>query len=668
MLWAPNRKDRWRYARLFVLAALLIAGGATAFHLTNQLKDHASSMTRYVRVDTWAVQQTEYALQQFRAAFARHVAGDDDITMATVRERLAEAKATVPLMRRGKNYEQFRLLVDIDGAAEMTTKALDTVDRVLDFVDELRGSMAVLHIIEETLTPPSQRLRQLSVDIAHVRAELQDGDLANVRWLTDVNRGMLIAFVGVAFVFIAALISEIVAAKKAERIATENERRTRYVAEHDLLTGLPNRVAFQDMLQGTVDEAREAEKGFALHVVNFDGFKDINDSFGEAFGDSLLVAASKRLGDVIGKADLLVRLGGDEFAVIQNETADAADWHDFAKRLLATCGRPFKLDGREVHISVSIGVAVFPGDGETGEDLLKSASMALSAAKREGHCYTPFEPAMALMLENRKKLETELRRAIAGEGLEVFFQPQVQLRGRRFFGAEALARWHHAELGWVSPGTFIPIAEESGLILPLGRWMLESACRAALNWPGPADSVVAVNVSPSQFIHQDLVKEVQDVLAGTGLPPHRLELEITEGILMRDERAAIVTLSRLHELGVQLAIDDFGTGYSSLSYLKRFDVHKLKIDQSFVKELEEDMDDQRIVTAVVELASSLGMTTIAEGIETAEQSKILADLGCQEGQGYFFAKPMPDADFRAWVRDWQTAGRRPDTLGVAASG
>ena len=359
-------------------------------------------------------------------------------------------------------------------------------------------------------------------------------------------------------------------------------------------------------------------------------------------------AVAERLSKELGDSDILVRMGSDEFAVIQTSEISPIRWEGAAQRLRMALERPFAFHGQAIHIAAQIGVARYPADGSEVDQLLTAADLALQAAKENKLGFSAFDTAFLVELENRKQLEESLRLAIEQDDLTLFMQPKTDLITGRWVGAEALVRWNHPSLGRIGPSTFIPIAEETGLVLPLGRWVLERACREALTWDGAiANAVVAVNVSPSQFFYEDIVTEVEAALAATGLPPHRLELEITEGVLMRNHDTAISTLEGLSKLGVLVSLDDFGTGYSSLGYLKHFRLNKLKIDRSFVKDITRDKDDQLIVRAMVELADGLGLTTIAEGIETKTQAKLLIKLGCEEGQGYLYGKPMPAGDFRS---------------------
>jgi diguanylate cyclase (GGDEF)-like protein len=428
----------------------------------------------------------------------------------------------------------------------------------------------------------------------------------------------------------------------------KRKERIRFLAERDALTGLYNRSFFQDELRHVLSQAGDAGERVSLLILDLDKFKDINDSFGHDVGDALIVQAAERLSSCLRGTDLLARLGGDEFAIVQREEAsDPATTDKLTDRLLAAINAPMRVEGFEFVVGTSIGFARFPADGAHVEDLMKAADLALYGAKAKGrNRASAYRQEMSEELKQKRRLETDLRQALENDALDLHVQPQVDLETERLTGGEALVRWRHPELGPIRPDVFIPIAEETGLILPLGRWVMETACRAAKRHLDDfGDGIIAVNVSPAQFTHQDLVKEVAGVLKRTGLPAANLELEITEGLLMRDHQLAVRTLDRLHAMGVKLAIDDFGTGYSSLSYLKRFRVHKLKIDKAFVGDLEHDQDDGAIVQAVIMMSKALGFETLAEGVETAEQRQRLLALGCGQAQGYYYGKPCPIDDF-----------------------
>lgn len=434
-------------------------------------------------------------------------------------------------------------------------------------------------------------------------------------------------------------------------LAMRREERIRYLAEHDQLTGLPNRAVFQDHLRMILHGVSEDDRRGALLALDLDGFKDVNDTFGHDVGDALILAVADRLSNLIRDADLVARLGGDEFAIVwhHDQTCDQA-MEGLADRILATFKSPFRVEGKQLSVGVSIGIARFPEDGVTVEDLMKAGDLALYGAKAKGRgCIVYFNRDMTLQLQQRRTIETSLRRAIERGDLNVAFQPQIDLDTGGIVGAEALVRWQDPDLGVVPPDIFIGIAEACGLILPLGQWVLETSCREAASWAQQGiDGVVAVNISTAQLTQQNLVGAVEDVLKRTGLPPNRLELEITESLLMGDTMSAISTLESLRALGIQLAIDDFGTGYSSLSYLKRFSVHKVKIDKSFVTDIEHDDDDRRIVNAIVMLGRALNLRTIAEGVETEGQSSLLTSIGCNEAQGYLYGRPMPASEFKRY--------------------
>ena len=428
------------------------------------------------------------------------------------------------------------------------------------------------------------------------------------------------------------------------------EGRIRFLAEHDTLTGLCNRSSLQAQLRAIFEGGRSGDREGALLMLDLDGFKDINDTFGHDIGDAVLIAVAERLTADLRQADTIARLGGDEFAIIHlGSYAYEHDIVSLARRLIDSICRPIHVQGFEFAVGTSIGIACFPKDGESAEDLLKAADLAMYAAKSAGGGdAVVYRPDMSERLKRKRRLEQDLKRALENGDLDLHVQPQVDLSDGRLIGGEALLRWHHPELGPIRPDIFINVAEETGLILPLGRWVLEEACRAARLWSSNASTVlIAVNVSPAQFTHQNLVDEIADVLDSTGLSPRHLELEITEGLLMRDQQLAIKTLAELDAMGVRLAIDDFGTGYSSLSYLKRFKVHKVKIDKTFVRDLELDEGDHSIVRAVVMMSQAFGFKTIAEGVETEAQRERLIALGCDEAQGYLFGKPEPISTFIA---------------------
>jgi diguanylate cyclase (GGDEF)-like protein len=416
-----------------------------------------------------------------------------------------------------------------------------------------------------------------------------------------------------------------------------SEAKIAHMARHDTLTGLPNRALLNERLQQAL--ARRGDV-VAVHVLDLDRFKLVNDTLGHPVGDKLLQIAADRLRSLVRETDTVARLGGDEFAIVQSGLAQVADATSLAQRVIASLGEPLDIDGHHVVVGTSVGIAMAPSDGDNPGELLRNADLALYRAKSDGRStFRFFEPDMDAQMQARRVLEQDLRKALAGGQFELHYQPVVDLGSHRISGCEALVRWRHPERGIVSPATFIPLAEEIGLIVPLGEWVIRQACATAARWPG--DLKVAVNLSPVQFRSPGLLQVIVGALASSGLPADRLELEITETILLQDSEATLNTLYRLREIGVRIAMDDFGTGYSSLTYLQRFPFDKIKIDRSFVSNIVENASSLNIVRAVAALARGLGVGATAEGVETEAQLDAIKTEGCTEMQGYLFSKPLP---------------------------
>ncbi|HEY2616033.1 MAG TPA: EAL domain-containing protein [Acetobacteraceae bacterium] len=417
------------------------------------------------------------------------------------------------------------------------------------------------------------------------------------------------------------------------------EARMVHLAHHDALTDLPNRALFHKQLKNALAFARESEC-LALLCLDLDQFKAVNDTLGHPVGDALLLAVADRLVRRTRETHTVARLGGDEFAIIQAPIAKLTEAVGLADRLIELFDEPFDVAGHRIVIGTSIGVAFAPQDGADADQLLKSADLALYRAKLDGRgVYRLFRAEMDAQMQERRLLELDLRQALSAGQFELFYQPQVNLRIGEVTGFESLLRWHHPERGLVSPATFIPLAEEIGLIVPIGEWVLRQACATAASWP--SDIRVAVNLSAAQFKSLNLVAVVSQALRASGLAPERLELEITETVMLQDTDATMATLHQLRALGAGIAMDDFGTGYSSLSYLRCFPFDRIKIDQSFVRELSTRRDCGAIVRAVAGLSAELGMATTAEGVETREQLDLLVSAGCTEVQGYLFSPAVP---------------------------
>jgi len=440
-----------------------------------------------------------------------------------------------------------------------------------------------------------------------------------------------------------------------------DEQRIAHMAHHDPLTDLPNRTAFNECIAATLDIAKTSGESFALLSIDLDRFKTVNDVFGHAAGDNLLCEVASRLA-FASQGAFVARVGGDEFQVITPTGPQPATAEALAGRLMAAFDSNIDVGGFPLHVALTIGIAIFPQDGTDSAPLVANADAALFRAKSEAPgSIRFFEPSMDKQLRDRRALQQDLRMAISRDEIELHYQPQAQIGGK-ITGLEALVRWHHPRQGLVPPGTFIPLAEESGFIVELGEWILRTACREAASWPRPLD--IAINLSPVQFQRGDLPNLVHRTLLETGLAPERLELEITEGVLIGDFNRAVATLRRLKDLGVHIAMDDFGTGYSSLSYLQSFPFDKIKIDRSFIANLGHSQQAAAIVRGAIALGHGLDLPVLAEGVETAEQLKFLAIERCDEIQGYYIGRPKPIADYAEMV------GRKgsPPKLTLAATG
>ena len=425
------------------------------------------------------------------------------------------------------------------------------------------------------------------------------------------------------------------------------EAKIAHLARHDMLTNLPNRVLFREHLESEFGRIQPG-RGFAVHCLDLDHFKTVNDTLGHPIGDELLKLVAARLTKAVQSTDFIARIGGDEFAVVQANVARPEQCSQLAASIVELVSEPYDIDGRHIVIGASIGIAIAPSDGANPDTLLKNADMALYLAKEDGRgTHRFFEREMDKRLQLRRVLELDLRKALAEGQFEVYYQPIIDLQGGRAAGLEALLRWNHPERGQISPADFIPLAEETGLILPLGEWVLRTACLHASKWP--KDVSVAVNLSPLQFKGRNIVQLTMSALAASGLPAARLELEITELVLLQDEANTLAILHQLRAIGVQISMDDFGTGYSSLAYLRNFPFDRIKIDRSFVRDMLVRQDCRAIVRAVIGLAKSLGITTIIEGVETREQLEAAKAEGCDLGQGYLFSKPMPEPNIAAFL-------------------
>lgn len=430
--------------------------------------------------------------------------------------------------------------------------------------------------------------------------------------------------------------------------AREMSIQNAYSAQHDFLTGLPNRTLLSDRIGNAIARAARDKKKVVVFFLDLDGFKHINDSLGHPVGDLLLQSVAKRLGSCVRAGDTVCRQGGDEFIILLSEVTNLLDAANKADILLRILAETHSTEHHDLHVTGSIGISVYPDDGQDAETLIKNADTAMYQAKANGRqSYQFFTSAMNVRAVERQAMEENLRRALKNEEFELHYQPKINLRTRKIIGAEALIRWNHPARGSIPPSEFIPVAEDCGLIVPIGTWVLRMACMQAKEWTdaGYPKLTMSVNVSAMEFSNKDFLEGVFTILKETGMDPHGLELELTESVLMKRPDLTVAALQALRNIGVKIAIDDFGTGYSSLSYLRKFPVDSLKIDRSFVSHINSDGEDSVIVKAVIGMARNLKLRVVAEGIETLEQLQFLAAHQCDDAQGYYFSKPMPAPEF-----------------------
>ena len=523
------------------------------------------------------------------------------------------------------------------------------------------------------LNAPLSRLASAANTHGGELAEQDQRQLSNLHWLFAAILGALTLC---SFGLIGALLRHNrLLAQAREQVVQQNqalERRDHellsqtarifFMAHHDALTGLSNRLQFHERLQAALEQQRRPYDGIALLCLDLDHFKQVNDTLGHPAGDMLLKQVAGRLRGCVRDGDMVARLGGDEFAVLQCGMSQPEHAGTLAQRIVEALGAPYDLGGDRAVIGASVGVAVVTADLCSADLLLRSADLALYQAKANGRgSFSFFETGMDEQVQARRTLEADLRQALTQGEFEVFYQPIFHLEGQHVSGFEALLRWRHPRRGLVSPTEFISLVEELGLMVPISAWVMAQACADAVAWPEGVK--VAVNLSPVQFSSPGLLAAVQRALENSGLPAHKLELEITESALLQDSKTVLATLHELRDLGIRTALDDFGTGYSSLSYLRSFPFDKLKIDQSFVREMTHRPGSLAIVTSVLDLARKLGMATTAEGVETEEQLSQLRQIGCTEVQGFLFDHPRPASEIRRWFVpgvDWMRRARKPE--------
>ncbi|MBI3726782.1 MAG: EAL domain-containing protein [Burkholderiales bacterium] len=438
----------------------------------------------------------------------------------------------------------------------------------------------------------------------------------------------------------------------SERVNYQKE--LEYQATHDSLTGLANRNLLNDRITQAIAWAKRQDLSVGLMLLDLDHFKLINDASGHGAGDEMLKQVANRLSHCVRETDTVARLGGDEFVIILTDLPETGDVDIVAEKILAALSRPFEINGHDVFVTASIGISLYPRDGDHGEILLRYADIAMYRVKEHGrNSVRQFIPEMGVTAISRLNMEGALRRALERHELTLHYQPKIELATGHIVGAEALVRWHHPQIGLIHPIEFIPLAEETGLILPLGEWVLAEACRQQVSWKksGMADLKIAINMSPRQFRQEDLSDRVAAIFTEAGADPSNVTLELTESMVMQDVNSTLVALRALKKLGVSISLDDFGTGYSSLSYLRRFPIDELKIDKSFINDIHENPDDAAIASAIIAMALSLSLSVVAEGVEKKEQAELLRKMGCSQVQGYYFGRPMDASGFATRYRE-----------------
>ncbi|MEK1889824.1 MAG: EAL domain-containing protein [Phyllobacterium sp.] len=622
---------------------------ATAY-IAYVIAERQTALQKFARYnDSWAVGQTVSEYMRLEHRLAAYALGMDDVDRDEVRLRLDIMIGRLELLKQGNLHtfveedpQRRELLADLTKVLNLLDQRLDTLDS-----DGLKTTLKSMAVLDSSMTALASTAVEFDVGLIDAaQAELRQLHLI----YTGLAGGLILCGVGLV-VLLLRHNSLLDGAHRKMSDLTDNLReasgelklqnyRLKHVAHHDALTGLPNRLLFRQDLEARLKTATSGGPTAVIFLLDLDGFKDVNDTLGHDVGDGLLQAVASRLTELSREGDLVCRLGGDEFAILTAGLTEKQAF-DFARAVVEKINLPYHVSEREIKIGTCVGVAISEEEPDTDE-LFKHADLALYEAKSFGSGYAcVFQSQMQTRLTEKKSFEADLRQALDNGELELFYQPQVNTITREICGYEALLRWFHPIRGQVPPSEFIPVAENIGLIHELGDWVLRTACLEAARWPRSLK--VAVNLSPVQFRSRNLIQSVVATLKQSGLDPNRLELEITESVLLDKNEQTLETLTQLKALGIQIAMDDFGTGYSSLGSLRSFPFDKIKIDRSFIRDVTTRADAFAIVELVTGVGRSLGMTTIAEGIETEEQFACVKQVGCEQVQGYLIGWPVPAA-------------------------
>ncbi len=617
-------KKHWHWVGLALLSALIAATAFVAPSSVSRLELEREALVAEDRIRVHLADEPNVVL--------------DALTRPGLAPQLSQIFEDSGYGHRILRYELFSAKGRLLFTAGKAGIALD--DRLVDVTKSPMHDGAVVGLYESVTKdgPTHFALLRMPLDInEHTRGTL-------LVYLDQTDQaGVLSGYFGLIAVVTLVLLGIGVATPVAFAWMRSQEQRqaqeqVRYLESHDALTGLANRRAFAETLSEAIIRMKRDNTHIAVVCLDIDKFKEINDATEHGGGDQVLREIGARIRGTLRERDIIARLGADEFAIALVDITNLGDVMAFMNRLVAALRLPFHVGGKEILITTSVGIALAPADGETASTVLRHATIALSRAKGDGGqrmCF--FEESMDKALQRRRTVEHELRLALGREEFEVVYQPQYDLATERQCGSEALIRWHHPVHGKIAPGHFISVAEETGLIVPIGEWVLRRACWDAVSWPD--DLIVAVNLSPAQFRDSDIAETVADILKETSLPARRLELEITENLLINDTEEVLSKLNRLRELGVAIAMDDFGTGYSSLSYLARFPFSKIKIDRQFIRNMTRDPAMRAIVKTIIALGKSLDVTITAEGVETPEQAEMLRKFGCRQVQGFLYGHP-----------------------------